>query len=733
MAEFSRHSTIRFNSVQLYKHETLGIGSYGKVCKAKCDNLLCAAKIIHETLFNPAVQHMIAPQREHRLPMRRFEQECEFMSTIRHPNIVQYLGMYQDPDTSLPVLLMELMDASLTHYLERLAQPIPYHIQINLCHDMTLALSFLHLNGISHRDLSSNNVLLIQNIRAKITDFGMARLGDLNPQANCPTFTVCPGTDVYMPPEAVLDSPKYTEKIDCFSFGVIVIQILTREFPNPGDRRRAVPSEYPGLPSGVLEIRVPEIDRRQNQINKVDPNHPLLAIALDCMKDSHTERPSAQDLCERVAVLKETQEYFESETARQETLQPITQPQTYAQERNELTKSSEPHSVESDKLEQLHSLAIQQEEKILQLDRVIKEKENQLEHLQQQFGISQRLSTDYDSQICRLKQQLSQLQSDKQQEKTASKLQLKWREGESCAPCKTSRRNDAVVSKDGNLYIIYEGQIYEYCKNHCWCELPICLYSGCSIAIVNDLLTAIGGFQDSNITNQLFSLTGEGSSRKWTEQCPPMPTKRDFTTALCAETALIVIGGMNEQLVRLRTVEVMNTETLQWSSVAHLPEKLYLVSATSCGDSIYLLGGWKDYRIHNNSVYTCSLNALIQSSAKTLGGHLASALSLQLNKPKVWSRVADLTVTQSTCVSLNGQLLAIGGYSKADKNMTSDIHWYNQDTKSWEVISHMIKPRCKCFAAVLPNNQLVVVGGNSESFVQSELDQTDSVEFASVK
>ena len=212
-----------------------------------------------------------------------------------------------------------------------------------------------------------------------------------------------------------------------------------------------------------------------------------------------------------------------------------------------------------------------------------------------------------------------------------------------------------------------------------------------------------------------------------------MPTKRDFTTALCAETALIVIGGMNEQLVRLRTVEVMNTETLQWSSVAHLPEKLYLVSATSCGDSIYLLGGWKDYRIHNNSVYTCSLNALIQSSAKTLGGHLASALSLQLNKPKVWSRVADLTVTQSTCVSLNGQLLAIGGYSKADKNMTSDIHWYNQDTKSWEMISHMIKPRCKCFAAVLPDNQLVVVGGNSESFIQSELDQTDSVEFASMK
>lgn len=106
---------------------------------------------------------MISPGSEHQQPMRRFEQECEFLSTIRHPNIVQYLGMYQDVDTSLPVLLMELMDDNLTHYLETSTQLIPYHIQVNLSYDMTLALSFLHSNGITHRNLSSNNVLLIQN------------------------------------------------------------------------------------------------------------------------------------------------------------------------------------------------------------------------------------------------------------------------------------------------------------------------------------------------------------------------------------------------------------------------------------------------------------------------------------------------------------------------------------------------------------------------------------------
>ena len=221
--------------MQLFKDQTLGIGSYGAVCKAKCDDLLCAAKILHPTLFDPTIQLQVSPKQEHRLPIKRFEQECEFLSTIRYPNIVQYLCMYQDPDTGLPVLLMELMDKSLTHYLESSPQPIAYHIQANICHDITLALSFLHSNGIVHRDLSSNNVLLRGNILAKVTDFGMAKLGDLNPQATRYTFTMCPGTDVYMPPEAVKDEPVYTEKIDCFSFGVIVVQILTLKFPKPGN------------------------------------------------------------------------------------------------------------------------------------------------------------------------------------------------------------------------------------------------------------------------------------------------------------------------------------------------------------------------------------------------------------------------------------------------------------------------------------------------------------------
>ena len=56
----------------------------------------------------------------------------------------------------------------------------------------------------------------------------------------------------------------------------------------------------------MAEVRIPETERRQNHISRIDPNHALLQVALLCLKDRDVERPSAQQLCERVAALKES-------------------------------------------------------------------------------------------------------------------------------------------------------------------------------------------------------------------------------------------------------------------------------------------------------------------------------------------------------------------------------------------------------------------------------------------
>ena len=242
--------------------------------------------------------------------MKKFKQECSVLSGIRHPSIVQYLGSYEDPETQLPVLLMELMNENLTRFLEQFQDPLPYYTQVNILHDIALALAYLHSNDIIHRDLSSNNVLLIgTGNRAKVTDFGMAKLFNIN-RATMTPLSICPGTPVYMSPEALDDPPVYTKKLDTFSFGVLGVQIMTRQSPDPGPHTKKV--QDPCDPKRRLQEVVPETERRKSHIDLIDPTHPLLPIATNCLSYSQEDRPSAQDLCHRLASLKELPQYRDS-------------------------------------------------------------------------------------------------------------------------------------------------------------------------------------------------------------------------------------------------------------------------------------------------------------------------------------------------------------------------------------------------------------------------------------
>ena len=766
MAE--KQEAFQFKNVQLLgKDQPLGVGSYGAVYKAKCDDLICAAKIIHPTLFDPTALHLITPQKEHTLPIKRFEQECEFMSAIRHPNIVQYLGMFRDTaDTHLPVLLMELMDDSLTHFLESSAQPIPYHIQVNICYDITLALSFLHSNNIVHRDLSSNNVLLRGNVLAKVTDFGMARLGDINPQATRFTNTMCPGTDVYMPPEAVQDKPMYTEKIDCFSFGVIIVQIFTRQFPKPGDRLQEVELNHPGLPRGKLLVQIPEIDRRQNHISQIDPNHSFLPIALDCLKDEENKRPSAHQLCERVASLKEIPSYIESartvqdkdEIIRSQAIRVEDNKRTISlkeeeirqlrqqlqQERGRASRQLEEHEKRLNQLlrqqqrekEQTNKQLIQNQQlrrvqqgndlALREKTRQLQERETELGHVNQQLEASEHVLAQFKRQNAKLEQQLSQREQQNQKPSSRgqelTRFKLRWREGKR-APCVMERWCDAVVD-DNTVYVRsgYTVKIYSYnTSSDSWSQLPDCVHNGGSIAIVNRWLTTIGGSRrlSTYSSNELFTLTGKGSDRRWTKKFPPMPTKRQRTTALCTGTTLIVAGGWGLDCKALPTVEVMNTENHQWSTAAHLPEPLFLASATVCGDQICVQGGVNEKNNYTKSVYTCSVSLLLLSCSQ----------NSQVDKASTWRQLADLPVKRSICQSLHSRLLAIGGITDS-REATKAVYMYNSAANSWEIISHMKAARYDCFTAVLPDNQLMVVGG----FMTLDTGENtiDKVEFASV-
>ena len=714
-----------YQIIRIIKTSSLGVGSYGAVYRALCDELPCAAKILHPTLFE-------THDPDARKIMERFERECQFLSGVRHPHIVQYLGVSRDPESGLPVLLMELMDSSLTQFLERSEEPLPFHITVDICNDIALALAHLHSNGILHRDLSSNNVLLIgPGNRAKVTDFGMSKLADANLRMT--PMTMCPGTLAYMPPEALDDPPVYTDKLDCFSFGVLDIQILTRQFPDPTQRFKTIEISDTKVPYGTVKVPVPETERRQSHIDRVNPAHRLLPVALDCLKDRDRERSSAQELCHRLAALKEGPQYGESvQQAQRATTDQSVQIRELRAEARE--RQREMQQIQQQHRQQIENLQQKIQDKSNTSDHTTATKERQLRHAAKPTATNKCAKTIRDLQqslvakdykIKELKQQTyhqpaAELQ-DRGQSAKKGPLRLHWSK---CGrvPCKSYMPSVVV---DGNTaYFNPCGlkDVYSYdSEKQTWSSLPQCPHRLSSLAVVNGLLTTIGGELGTDGTNQLLSLSGE---RKWMEQFPPMPTKRQGTTAVCSGKSLIVAGGYGKEDCT-NTVEVMDTEARQWSTASSLPFPLGYASATIYQDHIYLLGNNEDMETRSVSVLACSLADLIQSCrSQSLGARLKT-LTLRTG----WHRVADLPVRSSSCAILCGQLLAVGGCDNSFRDFTTAIHQYNPAANSWEVISHMPTARSHTLVAVLPGNKLMVVGG----YTMINFNKTDIVEIATLQ
>ena len=332
---------------------------------------LCAAKLLHLIFFQSNDPGIVTTR-------RKFEQECRFLNDMKHPNIVEYLGTSHDPNSGLLVLLIELGDESLTHFLERSQQPLAYHIEVDLCHDIAQALAYIHTKEIIHRDLSGNNVLLIAG-KAKITDFGMSKLLDANRRMT--PLTMCPGTLAYMPPEALGDPPIYSKKIDCFSFGVLQIQIMTCQFPDPGPAMQVV--EDSRSPTGTMKMPVLESERRKSHIDLINPTHALIPTALSCLSYLEKDRPSAQDLCQQLATFKEAPRYTHSmQQAQLRELQEQNEVQTQ-QIRQQLQTLAQALRTQERQLwdSQSHTHTLQQE---------LRDSQRRLDTLQQELRDSQR-------------------------------------------------------------------------------------------------------------------------------------------------------------------------------------------------------------------------------------------------------------------------------------------------------------------------------------------------------
>ena len=263
----------------------LGHGSYATVLELEYMGLKCAGKKIHELLLR---------QGDASYQVRRFEEECRLLSQVRHPNIVQFLGVCFQQRVRAPILVMEFLPTNLTYCIDQYGI-LPKEISYSILHDVALGLCYLHSQtpAIIHRDLSSNNVLLTTNMTAKISDMGVARILNLTP-LQVSRMTQTPGTPAYMPPEVMVANPKYDTSVDEFSYGILMIHMFSGRWPEPqvGPNRTE--------PDGTM-IPVSEAERREVFFQAIGNDHPLMHLILKCIHNHPKSRAHASEIVERLA------------------------------------------------------------------------------------------------------------------------------------------------------------------------------------------------------------------------------------------------------------------------------------------------------------------------------------------------------------------------------------------------------------------------------------------------
>ncbi|KAM7506204.1 hypothetical protein LguiB_005108 [Lonicera macranthoides] len=197
--------------------KVIGRGGFGKVYKGVLDNgaITVAIKRLNHTSKQGAIE---------------FLTEIEMLSKCQHFNLISLIG-YCD-DCAEMILVYEYMNGgTLADHLFKIERSdnnsaLSWVQRLNICIDAARGLEYLHTGtNVIHRDLKSSNILLDKNLMAKVSDFGMSKVGPTNKSCSH-ISTKIKGTRGYLDPEYLLTN-KLTMKSDVYSFGVVLFEVLS--------------------------------------------------------------------------------------------------------------------------------------------------------------------------------------------------------------------------------------------------------------------------------------------------------------------------------------------------------------------------------------------------------------------------------------------------------------------------------------------------------------------------
>ena len=257
----------------------IGAGAYGKVFQAEYYGSHCVAKEFSSTL-KPALE---VSTRGTQKVKENLLKKCQRILQLRHPNIVQFLGVHYKPSSpTIPLLMMEMMDSNLNLLLKDYSN-IPIYAKLSVLLDVSLGLKFLHSQkpSVVHCHLSSHNILLTPSLQAKISDIGMALIipeKSLKQFMKATWFTAPEISKTTATGGKILDP-----SVDIFSYGAIMLHTITQQCPEPKKQPLSKVSQY------------------QTYIDKTLDEKELALLALQCLDDLSEKRPTIHEVLEKVA------------------------------------------------------------------------------------------------------------------------------------------------------------------------------------------------------------------------------------------------------------------------------------------------------------------------------------------------------------------------------------------------------------------------------------------------
>ncbi|CAL0313306.1 unnamed protein product [Lupinus luteus] len=196
--------------------EAFAQGAFGKLYRGTYNNEDVAIKILERPENDPSKAQLMEQQ---------FQAEVMMLATLKHPNIVRFIGACRKPMVWCIVTEYAKGGSVRQFLMKRQNRSVPLKLAVKQALDVARGMTYVHVLGLIHRDLKSDNLLIFGDKSIKIADFGVARI-----EVQTEGMTPETGTYRWMAPEMIQHRP-YTQKVDVYSFGIVLWELITGMLP----------------------------------------------------------------------------------------------------------------------------------------------------------------------------------------------------------------------------------------------------------------------------------------------------------------------------------------------------------------------------------------------------------------------------------------------------------------------------------------------------------------------